>query len=88
MGKVIQVTFAGATKTLPKRYIAKSDSTHITTEYNPDLTDSANMRFAANAVVREMNLEPANYVHRIRYTIVASGVMPDGRSEVFIAEVQ
>lgn len=86
MGKVIQVTFAGATKTLGKRYIAKSDSAHVTTDYNGTLTDSANQRFAANACIREMNLDTDNMLAGIKYEIVASGTMPDGKSIVYIAE--
>ena len=86
MGKVIQVTFAGATATKGKRYIAKSDSAHVTTDYNPDLTDTANYRHAANAVVREMNLEPANQLHGIKWRIEAGGYMPDGKSYVYVAE--
>ena len=88
MGKVIQVTFAGATKTLGKRYIAKSESAYVTTDYNPDLTDAANMRFAANACVREMNLETGTMLAGIKYAIVASGYMPDAKSVVYIAEEQ
>lgn len=86
MGKAIQVTFAAATATKGKRYIAKSDSCHCTSDYNPDLTDSANMRFAANMVVREMNIEPANMLHGVKWHIVASAYMPDGKSVVYIAE--
>lgn len=86
MGKVIQVTFAGATATKGKRYIAKSDSAHVTTDYNPDLTDSANMRFAANACIREMNLDTTTMLTGIKYAIVAGGIMPDGKSQVYIAE--
>lgn len=86
MGKVIQVTFAGATATKGKRYIAKSDSAHVTTDYNGDLTDSANMRFAANACVREMNLDTTAMLAGIKYEIVASGTIPDGKSVVYIAE--
>lgn len=86
MGKVIQVMFAGATATKGKRYIAKSDAVHVTTDYNPDLTDSANQRFAANAAVREMNLDPSMMLRRVKWGIVASGTMPDGKSVVYIAE--
>lgn len=86
MGKVIQVTFAGATATKGKRYIAKSDAAHVTTDYNPDLTDSANMRFAANACIREMNTDAGMMLRRVKWEIVASGTMPDGKSVVYIAE--
>lgn len=86
MGKVIQVTFSGATSTKGKRYIAKSDAVHVTTDYNPDLTDSANQRFAANAAVREMNLDTDTMLAGIKWEIVASGTMPDGKSVVYIAE--
>ena len=86
MGKVIQVTFAGATKTKGKRCIAKSDSAHCEVDWNPDLTDSANYRFAANRIVYEMNSDPANVIHGIKYSIAASGLMPDGKSYVYIAE--
>lgn len=87
MGKVIQVTFAPATKTKGKRCVAKSDSAHCEVDWNSDLTDSANYRLAANRVVFEMNSEPANQVHGIKYSIEASGMMPDGKSYVYIAEV-
>lgn len=86
MGKVIQVTFAGATKTLGRRYIAKSESAYVTTDYNPDLTDAANMRFAANACIREMNLDTNAMLAGIKWEIVASGTMPDGKSVIYIAE--
>lgn len=86
MGKVIQVTFAGATATKGKRYIAKSDVAHVTTDYNPHLTDSANARFAANACIREMNLDADTMLAGIKWDIVASGTMPDGKSVVYIAE--
>ena len=86
MGKVIQVTFAPATATKGKRYIAKSDVAHVTTDYNPHLTDSANARFAANACIREMNLDADTMLAGIKYEIVASGTMPDGKSIVYIAE--
>ena len=86
MGKVIQVTFAGATATKGKRYIAKSDAVHTTTDYNPDLTDSANMRFAANACIREMNMDASMMLRRVKWEIVASGTMPDAKSVVYIAE--
>jgi hypothetical protein len=87
MEKAIQVTFAPATATKGKRYVAKSDSAHVTTDYNPDLTDSANMRFAANALVREMNMEPANMLHGMKYAIQAGAYMPDGKSYVYIASI-
>lgn len=86
MGKVIQVTFASATATKGKRYIAKSESAHVTTDYNPHLTDSANQRFAANACIREMNLDADTMLAGIKWEIVASGTMPDGKSIVYIAE--
>ena len=86
MGKVIQVTFASATATKGKRYIAKSDAVHVTTDYNPHLTDSANARFAANACIREMNLDTDTMLAGIKWDIVASGTMPDGKSIIFIAE--
>lgn len=86
MGKVIQVTFASATATKGKRYIAKSDTAHVTTDYNPHLTDSANARFAANACIREMNLDTDTMLAGIKWDIVASGTMPDGKSIIFIAE--
>lgn len=86
MGKVIQVTFAPATATKGKRYIAKSESAHVTTDYNPHLTDSANQRFAANACIREMNLDADTMLAGIKWEIVASGTMPDGKSVVYIAE--
>jgi hypothetical protein len=86
MGKVIQVTFASATATKGKRYIAKSESAHVTTDYNPHLTDSANQRFAANACIREMNLDADTMLAGIKWEIVASGTMPDGKSVVYIAE--
>lgn len=85
MGKVIQVTFAPATATKGKRYIAKSDVAHVTTDYNSHLTDSANARFAANACIREMNLDTDTMLAGIKWDIVASGTMPDGKSIVFIA---
>lgn len=86
MGKVIQVTFAPATATKGKRYIAKSESAHVTTDYNPHLTDAANQRFAANACIREMNLDVDTMLAGIKWEIVASGTMPDGKSVVYIAE--
>ena len=86
MGKVIQVTFAPATATKGKRYIAKSESAHVTTDYNPHLTDAANQRFAANACIREMNLDADTMLAGIKWEIVASGTMPDGKSVVYIAE--
>lgn len=86
MGKVIQVTFASATATKGKRYIAKSDCAHVTTDYNAHLTDSANARFAANACIREMNLDADTMLAGIKWEIVASGTMPDGKSVVYIAE--
>ena len=86
MGKVIQVAFAGATATKGKRYIAKSDVAHVTTDYNPHLTDSANARFAANACIREMNLDTDTMLAGIKWNIVSSGTMPDGKSIIFIAE--
>lgn len=88
MSKVIQVTFAGATATKGRRYIAKSESAYVTTDYNPDLTDSANQRFAANACIREMNLDTTAMLAGIKYVIVAGGMMPDGKSMVYIAEEQ
>ena len=86
MGKVIQVTFAPATATKAKRYIAKSESAHVTTDYNPHLTDSANQRFAANACIREMNLDADTMLAGIKWEIVAGGTMPDAKSVVYIAE--
>jgi hypothetical protein len=86
MGKVIQVKFAPATKTKPKRSVANSDSAHSEVEWDSNLTDAANFRKAANAIVFEMNSEPANAIHGISYSIVASGLMPDGKSWVYIAE--
>ena len=86
MGKVIQVTFAGATNTKGKRSIAKSDSARVEEDWDYDLTDAANYRKAANKVVFEMNSEPANALKGIRYTIVAGGLMPDGKSYIYIAE--
>lgn len=86
MGKVIQVTFSPATATKGKRYIAKSDVAHVATDYNPHLTDSANARFAANACIREMNLDTDTMLAGIKWDIVASGTMPDGKSIIFIAE--
>lgn len=88
MSKAIVVKFGPATKTKNKRSIANSDSAHIEVDWNYDLTDTANFRLAANKIVTEMNLEPANMLHHVKYSIVAGATMPDGKSYVYIAEEQ
>lgn len=85
-GKVITVKYVPATGKKGKRSLAQSESARVEEPWDYELTDAANYRKAANRVVFEMNSEPANVVHGIRYTIVASGLMPDGKCWVFIAE--
>lgn len=86
MGKVIQLKFAAATMTKPKRCIAHCDSAKVEHVWNYDLTDSANYRAAANALLFEINSEPHNAIHKIKYQIVAGGMMPDGNSYIYIME--
>lgn len=86
MGKVIQVMFAGATNTKGKRLIAKSEEARCEVVWNQDLTDSANYRAAANELLFMINSEPHNAVNRIKYSIVAGGLMPDNKSYVYIIE--
>lgn len=86
MGKVIQVKFGAPTATKGKRCIALSDSARTECDWNQDLTDTANYRYAANRIVFEMNSELHNALHRIKWEIVAGGMMPDGKSYIYIAE--
>lgn len=86
MSKVIQVKFAPATATKVKRCIANSDAARIESDWNYELTDSANYRLAANRLITELNSMEHNYINRIKFTIMAGGMMPDGKSYVYIME--
>ena len=86
MGKVVLVSFKPATNNKPKRVEAKSDSALTVTEWNYDLTDSANYRLAVNEHLFEINSEPHNAIYRIKWHVIADAPMPTGTEHVYIIE--
>ena len=84
MSKVVVVKYAPATATLPPRCVAQADCARVVTDWNYNLSDSANYRYAANALVRELNLQEHSILHGVKWQVCASGTMPDGTSTAFI----
>lgn len=86
MSKVILVKFMPATGRLGKRVQAKSDAACTVTAWDYELTDSANYRLAVNEHLFEINSEPHNAIHRIKWHVIADAPMPSGAEHVYIIE--
>lgn len=84
MSKVVMVKFMPATSRLDKRVQAQSDSACVVTEWDYDLTDSANYRKAVNHLLCQVNSEPHNAIHRIRWQVVADAPALKGAEHVYI----
>lgn len=86
MGKVVMVKMLPVTSRRGKSVQAKSDSAVTVTEWNYDLTDSANYRKAVNHLLFEINSEPHNAIHNIKWQVVADAPSLDGSSWIYIIE--
>lgn len=84
MSKCVMVKYMPATSRLGKRVQAKSDAACTVTDWDYDLTDSANYRKAVNQHLFELNSEPHNAIHRIKYQVIADAPALHGAEHIYI----
>lgn len=84
MGKLVMVSMLPITNRRGKSVQAKSDSAVTVTAWDYELTDSANYRLAVNQLLFEINSEPHNAIHRIKWQVIADAPALDGKHWIYI----
>lgn len=82
--KCLMCTVLPATAKKPKRVKVQGEEVQLEREWDNNLSDTANMRFAANEALFEVNSSFNNATSRTKWVVQAGGLAPDQKTYVFV----